>query len=96
MFKIDPNTLYSKQDLAQEPDGVTDVDRFLGRINPKSVIMGTYLDADLLDALKRTPDYREAAHTSVGEREIRANRNANWWVKRPEFREGGGNSRWMS
>lgn len=76
MFKIDPDVLYSKADLAKALNGVTDVDRFLERIRPKSVIMGTYLGSDLIDALRAAPDYRDGAQGTAAEREARAKRGA--------------------
>jgi hypothetical protein len=76
MFRIDPNTLYSKKDLAEVLTGLADIDRFLDRIRPKSVIMGTYLGADLIEAIRATPDYRESRHRAQLEHEARAKRSS--------------------
>ena len=76
VFRIDPNTLYSKADIADALDGSADVDRFLARLHPKAVVMGMFLGSDLLDALRAAPDYREAASSAALEREARSKRNA--------------------
>jgi hypothetical protein len=69
MFKIDPNTLYAKKDLAESMAEMANVDRFLERIRPKSAIMGLYLGSDLLSAIRAAPDYRELKYKSRLEKE---------------------------
>ncbi len=53
MFKIDPNTLYSKDDIQRELGDSLDVDTFLNRLQPRKVFKSLYRGKDLLDAWER-------------------------------------------
>jgi len=51
MFHIDPNALYSHEDLERELDGLMDAKTFLLRINPRKRYKATWWGQDLIDAL---------------------------------------------
>jgi hypothetical protein len=57
MFTIEPNTLYTRDDLAQMLAGTGgDVDTFIGRLATRKVFRMLWLGQDLLDAFqKATP-----------------------------------------
>ena len=76
MFKIDRDTLYSKRELVQGLSGTCDGNRIMDRIRPKAVVMGVYLGSDLLDALKKAPDYRELSQAKLESKEAKAKTKA--------------------
>ena len=61
MFSIEPHAFYSKRELAAGLKQICDVDRLLDRIRPKYIIRGTYWGADVIEAIKKAPDYRDIA-----------------------------------
>lgn len=54
MVRIDPDTLYSRGDLAEvlAPLGI-DPDFFVARIKPRKVFRSAFLGSDLLEAIRR-------------------------------------------
>lgn len=53
MFKIDPNTLYSKDDIHRELGEAMTVETFLNRLQPRKLFKNLYRGKDLLDAWER-------------------------------------------
>ncbi len=59
MFKIEPNVLYSREDLERELDGLMDVETFLLRISPRRRYKSAWWGQDLIEALNGSlPDER--------------------------------------
>ena len=59
-LRIDPDTVYTKRDLAEALNSVgIDVDLFLGRVKPKKVFRSCWLGSDILEALRRAPKLSE-------------------------------------
>lgn len=60
MLALDPNALYSKEDLAAllTPFGLS-VDAFLDRVRPRKVFKSVYFGKDLLAALERAPAIKD-------------------------------------
>lgn len=52
MFRIEPNTLYSKDDLKVELGGMCHIETFLRDIRPSSPIKGLYLGENILEAIR--------------------------------------------
>lgn len=54
MVRIDPDTLYSRGDLAEvlAPLGINP-DSFVARIKPRKVFRSAFLGSDLLEAIRR-------------------------------------------
>jgi len=51
MFRIDPNALYSSEDLDRELEGLMDAKTFLLRINPRKRYKSAWWGQDLIDSL---------------------------------------------
>ena len=65
MFRIDPNALYSSEDLDRELEGLMDAKTFLLRINPRKRYKSAWWGQDLIDALdSRIPEVRPATMSS--------------------------------
>lgn len=67
MIELNPNTLYTRSDLAQmlEPAGV-DVDTFLNRLGARKVFKQLWYGLDLLKAIETAPELQERAGGKAG------------------------------
>ena len=60
MIRIDPSTLYTRQDLAYLLDGSgVDVDFFIRRIQARKVFRFLWLGSDILEGLRTAPALQE-------------------------------------
>lgn len=51
MFRIDPNTLYTRQDIQRELGDAITVERFLERVSPYKRFKNLYWGKDLIDGI---------------------------------------------
>jgi len=65
VFRINPHTLYSREDLERELQGLMDVATFLQRINPRKRYKAAWWGEDLIAALNaQPPEERRVAMSS--------------------------------
>jgi len=52
MFKVEPNAIYTKDELQEFLRGYVHVETFIRKYSPRSVFKGVYLGADILESLR--------------------------------------------
>ena len=53
-FKIDRDTIYTKDALISHLEGIVNIDVFLRRLQPRHVLKNAWLGSDILTALERS------------------------------------------